>query len=131
MLALLFSNTLLAAENTGQKETQMDLRIYFQKLKQVEDTITETYTVIVSNETPDGGKPGVFTEVLRASAAKLVVGGKARLASKEEADDFRFQNGVAKDEADRSALASRVQLNVVSDQDLKAIKTVLKGSRKE
>ena len=109
----------------------MDLRIYFQKLKQVEEAITEIYTVIVSNETSDGGKPGVFTEVLRASAAKLVVEGKARLASKEEADDFRFQNGVAKDEADRSALASRVQLNVVSDQDLKAIKTVLKGARKE
>ncbi len=109
----------------------MDLRVYFQKLKQLETTIEEVFPIIVSHETPDGGKPGVFTQVNKSSAAKLVLEGKARLATLEEAEQFSSQMIKEKEEAHRAALAGRVQLNLVSEQDLRAIKTVLKGTKKE
>ena len=42
------------------------------------------YVVVISLETPEGGKPGRATEVSRASAAQLIVEGKARLAGADE-----------------------------------------------
>jgi hypothetical protein len=57
----------------------MDLRIYYQKIRDVEATITEEFPVVVSKETPDGGKKGVRTQVPRKIAAKMIVEGLAEL----------------------------------------------------
>ena len=62
----------------------MDVRIYFQKVRQIEAAITTPHTVVMSLETPDGGKAGVTTEVTRIMAARLVAENKARLATDEE-----------------------------------------------
>jgi hypothetical protein len=62
----------------------MDLRVYFQKLRSFEASIPTPYVVVVSQETPDGGRAGVKTEVRREMAAQLVIEGRARLASEEE-----------------------------------------------
>ena len=107
----------------------MDLRVYFQKLKQVESMIDAAYVLLISHETPDGGRPGVATEVVKEVAAKLIVENKARLATTEETDQFNAQKAKAKDDNDRSALEDRVQLTVISDTDLKAIKTILKPKK--
>ena len=109
----------------------MDLRVYFQKIKQLEEIITGAFAVVVSHETPDGGIAGVLTEAPKSVAAQLVVEGKARLASQEEADAFQESKVQAKAESDRAALSGRVRLNLVSESELKAIKTVLKGAKKE
>lgn len=109
----------------------MDLRVYFQKIKQLEQAIEGAFAVIVSQETSDGGVPGVLTEVHKASAAQLVVEGKARLATKDETDAFQQSKVLAKEEVERATLAGRVQLSLVSDSELKAIKSVLKGAKKE
>ena len=45
----------------------MDLRAYYQKMRKVESEIQDPYVVIVSRETPDGGRAGVKSEVPRAS----------------------------------------------------------------
>lgn len=66
----------------------MDVRIYFQKIRRIEAGIVSPYAVVVSLDTPDGGKEGVTTEVTRATAAQLVVDGKARLATVEETSEF-------------------------------------------
>ena len=71
----------------------MDLRVYFQKIKQLEEIITGAFAVVVSHETPDGGIAGVLTEAPKSVAAQLVVEGKARLASQEEADARLKQYG--------------------------------------
>ena len=107
----------------------MDLRVYFNKLKQMESLIEAAYVLVISHETPDGGRPGVATEVVREVAAKLIVEGKARLAAPEETAAFNESKAKAKEDIDRSALADRVQLTVVSDTDLKAIKNVLKTKK--
>jgi hypothetical protein len=69
----------------GQKETEMDLRHYFRKIREVEASIREEYTLMVSLATEDGGKAGIFTEVPRYHAARTIVEGTARLATPEEA----------------------------------------------
>ena len=75
--------------------------------------------VLVSLETPDGGRPGVRTEVPRRIAAKLIVEGGARLATTEEAHDFQEQKAEAKRQADQLAAASRMQLTVISPSELR------------
>lgn len=107
----------------------MDLRVYFQKVKQIESLIEAAFVIIISNETSDGGLPGIATEVTKAAAAKLVVENKARLATNEETLEFNNAKAKAKEEYERSLLAERVQFTVVSDTELKALKSVLKTKK--
>ena len=71
----------------------MDLRGYFERIKELEAKIKDAFAVIVSLESPDGGKAGILTEVSRSLAAKMVVEGAARLANAEEKRSFDKQRG--------------------------------------
>ena len=55
----------------------MDLRIYYQKIREIESKIETEFPVVKSRETADGGKGGTLTEVSRNTAAKLIVDGVA------------------------------------------------------
>ncbi len=101
----------------------MDLRIFYQKLRKIEQGIADPHVVVVSNETPDGGRAGQKSEVSRSMAAKLVVEGKARLASPEEGAEYRSVIEQARQEAEQRALAQKIQVNVVSEADFRMIKT--------
>ena len=46
----------------------MDLRVFYQKLRKIEEEIAESTVVVVSHETPDGGKAGRKAEVARGVA---------------------------------------------------------------
>jgi len=107
----------------------MDLRVFYQKLRQTEASITEGHAVVVSVETPEGGRPGVRTEVPRALAARMVVEGRARLATPEESAEFRAQAAEAKRAAEQAATANRIQIAVVSDSELKTLKSTLRPGR--
>ncbi len=109
----------------------MELKVYYQKLRQVEGSIAEPHVVVSSLETPDGGRPGVLTEVPRDLAARLIVEGGARLASSEEAVTFREQIAEAKRVAEQSAAASRIQVTVVSElqEDGKKQKSKIKNAQ--
>ena len=100
----------------------MDLRQYYQKIRDLEATIGEPFPVVVSEETQDGGKAGARTEVPRGIAARMVVNGRARLAKPEEAQQFRDQNAEAKRTADEMATAARVEVTVVPSAELKRLK---------
>lgn len=69
----------------------MDLRAYYRKIRAIEVEIKEPVVVIVSRETPDGGKAGVRADVARETAARLVVEEKAVLATPEETAQFRSE----------------------------------------
>jgi hypothetical protein len=66
----------------------MDLRMFYQKMRTLEQEIKSEHVVLVSVETPDGGKAGVKTEVTREQAAKMIVEGRARMATKTEAAEY-------------------------------------------
>jgi hypothetical protein len=97
----------------------MNLRAYYQKIREIKQTLLEPFAVLSSHETADGGVPGVLTEVARHVAAKMIVEGHAQLASEEEAHAFREQKAEAKRLADQEAAANRMQITVVPMTDLR------------
>jgi hypothetical protein len=100
----------------------MDLRIYYQKIRDAQATISDPHPVIVSRETPDGGKEGTLTEVPSAIAAKMVVEGAARLATAEETQNYRRARAEAKRIADEAEAARKVQVTVVSASELERLR---------
>jgi hypothetical protein len=96
----------------------MDLRVYYQKIRDTRERLPEKDLVLMSCETQDGGKAGVFTETSRELAAKMLIDGTAVLATEEDAAEFRRALAAAKENADRELAASRVPLTVVSTSEL-------------
>jgi hypothetical protein len=91
----------------------MDLRAYYEKVRETEAGMTSPHAVVVSLATPDGGKPGVVTEVPTPIGARMVVEGAARLATADEIRNFREQQTAAKEAAEHAAAANKVQVVVV------------------
>lgn len=91
----------------------MDLRVFYQKLRKIESEIPDDCAVIVSRETPDGGKPGVLTQVPRALAALLIADGKADIADAKEAEQFLAKSvenwRAAQDESEPPAKSKAVR----------------------
>ena len=92
----------------------MDLKAYYQKLRQTEDSLAEPHVVVVSLATPDGGRAGVLTEAPRAIAARMIVERSARQATEEEARVFREKSVETRRKAEQAAVASRIQVTVVA-----------------
>jgi hypothetical protein len=107
----------------------MDLRLYYQKIRDEEARITEEFPIVVSRESADGGKGGTKTEVPRRLAAKMVVEGLAQLASADEATAYRAFLAEAKRVADQVAQAAKVHLTVLSTEDLERLKGPARRSK--
>ncbi len=107
----------------------MDLRVYYQKLRQVAAEITVKDVITVSQETPDGGKAGVKTEAPRDVAARLIVEGRARLATEEEIQQYREEQAEARRQAEQAVAASKLQVTLLTEADLKALKGQIRGQK--
>jgi hypothetical protein len=105
----------------------MNVRVYYQKIRETESDIIDEYPVVVSRETGDGGKAGVMTEVPRRVAAKFLVDGTATLASAADANEFRTNQAKAKQAFDDAVAAAKVQLTVVSAAELERMKGAQKS----
>jgi hypothetical protein len=99
----------------------MDLKAFYKKLRKIEQEIADEHVVMVSLETPDGGRAGLKTEVARASAARLILEGRARLGDAKESAEHLEEARVARKAADQRALQDRVQVHVISDADARAL----------
>jgi hypothetical protein len=108
----------------------MDLRAFYQKLRKIEQEITGSHVVVVSHETPDGGKPGQLAEVSRNIAARLILEGRAHLASVEETAEFRASAQQALEVAQQREAAGKVQVNVISEADLRALKSSIRAEKR-
>jgi hypothetical protein len=107
----------------------MDLQVYYQKIREMEKTIVDEFPLLVSMETADGGKYGTKTEVPRRLAAKLLVEGLARLASKEELKAYRELLAEAKRVAERASAAARLQLTVLSTTELDRLRSEARSTK--
>jgi hypothetical protein len=107
----------------------MDLQVYYQKIREMAKTIVDEFPLLVSMETADGGKGGTKTEVPRRLAAKLLVEGLARLASKEELKAYRELLAEAKRVAERAAAAARLQLTVLSTTELDRLRSEARSTK--
>ncbi|MBS1857123.1 MAG: hypothetical protein JST11_17260 [Acidobacteria bacterium] len=101
----------------------MDLRLYYQKIRDKQAEIEGEFAVVISNATGDGGKEGTKTEVPKRLAAKMVVDGSARLATADEAAEHRAGIAEAARQAEQAAAAARLQVSVISTRDLEQLKT--------
>ena len=108
----------------------MDLRVFYQKLRKIEQEIAKPHVVVVSQETPDGGREGQKTEVSRSLAARLVLEGRARLANLQESEEYHAGVQKALLDAQQRALADRVQVNLISETDLRAIKSAARPEKR-
>lgn len=107
----------------------MDLKAYYRKLREIEMAISDEYPVVVSQDTADGGRAGVRNEVHRTVAARMILEGKARLATREEAEEFRAEVVEARRQAEQAAAASRVQVTVIPEAELRALRNALRQSK--
>ena len=97
----------------------MNLKAYYHKIREVEGSLHTPFVVLVSHDTPDGGKEGLLTEVPTPLAAKMIADGRAHLASDEEARVFRQKAAEAKRSADEEAMASKMQVTIVPTAEYK------------
>lgn len=104
----------------------MDIRAYFQKVRQTEQSISAPWVVVISQETSDGGKAGQANEVSRDVAAQLIVEGRAKLASESEAREYRDDLERLRTAAEQERSAGKVQIALLSEENIRALKTGLK-----
>jgi len=105
----------------------MDLKLYYQKIRDMESKIPDAFPVIISQQTDDGGKAGSFAEVTRSVAAKMIIEGTSRIATTEEAASYRQDCAEAKRQVDQEAEVNKVQITVVPTAELAR----LAGAKKE
>jgi hypothetical protein len=98
----------------------VDVRQYYRKVREAENSILEPYPLMVSLETSDGGRAGIISEVSREAAAKLIVEGRAVPATVEEQVLYREKQAAARERAESADLARRVQVAIISEADLHA-----------
>ena len=107
----------------------MDLKAYYQKLRQIEAGLTNSCVVLVSLATPDGGRAGVATEAPRDVAAKMMVEGSARAATEAEAQEYREKCQEACRAAEQASLARRIQVTVLSEPEARKPAGGSKGTK--
>lgn len=107
----------------------MNLREYYGKIRELAKSLSGDYVVVVSKNTADGGKAGVFGEVSREDAARLIVEGRADLASEEQSAAFREQVRSASLAAEDEALRNQIQVKIVADSDWRALRDANKSSK--
>jgi phosphopantothenoylcysteine synthetase/decarboxylase len=95
----------------------MDVKQYYRKLKEIEATLEGQYPVVISVETADGGKSGVMSEVSRAIAAKLIVEGRAVLATDMQREEYLVRQAANRSAAAKAELARRVQVAIIADPE--------------
>jgi hypothetical protein len=93
----------------------MDLRQYFKRIRETEASLAEPFPLIVSLETPEGGKSGAVSEVPREIAAKMLVEGRAVLATEKEKQAYVERQLSAKKAAEKAELARRLQVAIITD----------------
>ena len=113
----------------------MDLKQYFKKIKDIEESIKDEYPLIVSLETADGGKAGTVVEVSRREAAKSIVENRAVLANDEQRIDYFEREATRRRSAEKAEQSRRLQIAIISNEEFRDLQATSekeeqpKGSR--
>ncbi len=108
----------------------MDLKAFYQRIGQTEQSIKDEFPFIRSLPTEDGGKAGRLVEVSRSLAARMIVEGTAELASAKECVAARTRVEDERKQEENRRRAAQVQFTVLSDTDLKAVQEAARTSQK-
>ncbi len=105
----------------------MDLKIYYRKLREIEQNIAGDFVVVKSLPTPDGGVAGRLTEVARAVAARMILEGTAEAAGAEDSEAFHQKNLEEQKLEQQRREAAKIEFAVVTGAELRALQ---KGGRR-
>ena len=97
----------------------MNLRTFFQRVRELKRDLGPGPVVIVSQDTSDGGVEGATVEASTEVAARLIAEGKARVASEEEARKYRADQQEAYLRALEAQEAQRAYYLPVTRESLK------------
>jgi hypothetical protein len=106
----------------------MDMKTYYKKLREVEASLPDE-VVLVSKDTPEGGRAGRFTEAPRYVAARLITEGVAERASDQDAAVFAKETREGQSEELRKRAAASIQVNVISEDQARALSSTLSPKR--
>jgi hypothetical protein len=109
----------------------MDLKAYYRKTREIENSIEEEFPVVRSIATEDGGNAGRLTEVTRAIAARMVNDGIAELAGADEVSEFRKQAEEARQQEEQRRRAAEIQFTILSEADLRTLQGAARKGRKD
>ena len=108
----------------------MHLRQFYKKIRDVEVTIDEPFPLMCSFPTADGGRGGVISEVNRYEAARLIVEGRATLATSEQRDGYLAEQAETKRVTDEFEAARRRHLQFFSNLDVRPVAPVRQLGKK-
>ena len=100
----------------------MNMKTYYKKLREIEASLPDE-VVLVSRDTPEGGRAGRFTEAPRHVAARLITEGVAERASESDSAAFVEQTRVQHTEELRKRAAASIQVSVITEDQARAIST--------
>lgn len=92
----------------------MDVKGYYRRLREKEAELPEGDQVVVSEATTDGGQAGVVSVVPKQIACRLLVEGRARLASAEEKLRFETEEKAAREAWQKVQEAQRIHVQVMN-----------------
>ena len=98
----------------------MEVKTFYRKLREIEATLPDE-VILISKETPEGGRAGRFTEAPRAVAARLIVEGVAERASDADAEQYGEQVRQAHSDETRRRAAASIQVNVITEEQARAL----------
>jgi len=96
----------------------VDIKQYYRKIREIENTLDDTYVLVKSLDTADGGKAGLISEVSRSVAAKMIVEARATLASEKDKAQYAEALSAAQEAAEKAELTKRVQVAIIADPNL-------------
>ncbi len=105
----------------------MDLKAFYRKIQEIERTIADDFVVVMSNETSDGGRADVPSEVSRRVASKMIVERRARLASEKETLAFKEAQNAARVRAEEERVAKKVHIAILPESQLHSKKPTRKS----
>lgn len=108
----------------------MNLQVFYQRIRDLEEEIRSPWVVVVSENTPDGGRAGVPSEVSRQTAARLIVEGRARLGTDDEAACYRQELAEVARKAAADRMARQFQRPLFSGAELKTLRDQLRSGGK-
>ena len=108
----------------------MTLKTYYGQIEIELAKIDSRFVHIVSKETPNGGREGVVSEVIRETAAKLIVENKARLLTAAEVAKLQAEQQQAQRQKDLAELQERVRMTRLAEEELAAMRRAIQPERK-
>lgn len=92
----------------------MNLRDYFNKIREFAEAAGPEDVIVCSLKTNDGGREGVFTEVAPRLAGQLIEDKRARLATEEETLAYRQKQAEAIRRVEEERAAQRIQVQLLT-----------------